>query len=116
MEINSFFAKHLYFDNKNYPRGFSRYGYFTIIEAKLLERCGHAYNALYRGIRKPVTDEEKKFIEVCNGERMPSNEHEKVWIKYMEHTSRPKRFHTLSGGKPPIDVIDDYIDNEEEKM
>ncbi len=37
------------FDNKHYPRGFSRHGDFTIKEAQLLERFGYAFNELDSG-------------------------------------------------------------------
>lgn len=36
----SFTTTNRYFDNKHYPRGFSRHGDFTIKEAQLLERHG----------------------------------------------------------------------------
>lgn len=110
---DSFFTAYRYFDNKNYPRGFSRHGHFTIREAQLLERCGRAYNDLDSGKREPVTNDERQFVAVCHGERTPSNEHEKVWFKYIEYTRRPKRFHTLSGGKPQMDIVEDYIDTED---
>jgi len=110
---DSFSTTNRYFDNKNYPRGFSRHGHFTIREAQLLERCGHAYNDLDSGKRAPVTEEEQQFVAVCHGQREPSTEHEKVWIKYIEHIRRPKRFHTLSGGKPQMDVVEDYSDSED---
>lgn len=38
----SFTTTNRYFDNKHYPRGFSRHGDFTIKEAQLLERHGYA--------------------------------------------------------------------------
>ncbi|AIN47102.1 DUF413 domain-containing protein [Candidatus Palibaumannia cicadellinicola] len=111
--VESFFTTNRYFDNQNYPRGFSRHGHFTIREAQLLERCGNAYYDLDSGKRKPITDDERKFVAVCHGQHVPSNEHEKVWLKYMAHTRRPKRFHTLSGGKPQMDVVEDYTDSED---
>lgn len=110
----SFFTHNRYFDNKNYPRGFSRHGYFTIREAQLLERYGNAYIELDSGKREPMTDDERQFVAVCNGERAPMNEHEKVWLKYIEHTRNPKRFHTLSGScLLPREVLDDYFVNDD---
>lgn len=67
----SFTTTNRYFDNKHYPRGFSRHGDFTIKEAQLLERHGHAFNDLDLGKREPVTEEEKLFVAVCRGEREP---------------------------------------------
>ena len=40
----SFTTTNRFFDNKHYPRGFSRHGDFTIKEAQLLERHGYAFN------------------------------------------------------------------------
>ena len=65
----SFTTTNRYFDNKHYPRGFSRHGDFTIKEAQLLERHGYAFNELDLGKREPVTEEEKLFVAVCRGER-----------------------------------------------
>lgn len=50
----SFTTTNRYFDNKHYPRGFSRHGDFTIKEAQLLERHGYAFNELDLGKREPV--------------------------------------------------------------
>ena len=70
----SFTTTNRYFDNKHYPRGFSRHGDFTIKEAQLLERHGYAFNELDLGKREPVTEEEKLFVAVCRGEREPVTE------------------------------------------
>lgn len=84
----SFTTTNRFFDNKNYPRGFSRHGDFTIKEAQLLERHGYAFNELELGKREPVTDDEKQFVSVCRGEREPATEAERVWIKYMARIKR----------------------------
>ncbi|MBK5074876.1 DUF413 domain-containing protein [Budviciaceae bacterium BWR-B9] len=109
----SFTTTHRFFDNKNYPRGFSRHGDFTIKEAQLLERLGYAFNELDLGKREPATEEEKLFVAVCRGEREPATESEKVWIKYLDRIRRPKRFHTLSGGKPQVDTVEDFNDTDD---
>ena len=90
----SFTTTNRYFDNKHYPRGFSRHGDFTIK-------------------REPVTEEEKLFVAVCRGEREPVTEAERVWSKYMTRIKRPKRFHTLSGGKPQVEGAEDYTDSDD---
>ncbi|GAA0339940.1 DUF413 domain-containing protein [Morganella psychrotolerans] len=109
----SFITTNRFFDNKHYPRGFSRHGHFTIKEAQLLEHHGFAFNELDMGKRTPRTDEEKLFVSVCRGERLPVTAAEKVWIKYLECTRKPKRFHTLSGGKPQVDPSEDYTDSDD---
>ncbi len=86
---------------------------FTIKEAQLLERHGYAFNELDLGKREPVTEEEKLFVAVCRGEREPVTEAERVWSKYMTRIKRPKRFHTLSGGKPQVEGAEDYTDSDD---
>lgn len=108
----SFISKKRFFDNKNYPRGFSRQGDFTIKEAQLLEAHGEAFRELIDGSRKANTKVEKHFIEVINGKHEPENEYEKVWLKYLKLVNRVKKFHTLSGGKPQIEGTEDYSDPE----
>ena len=60
-----------------------------------------------------MTEEERQFIEVCRGLREPQTEAERVWSKYMTRIKRPKRFHTLSGGKPQMEGVEDYSDSED---
>ncbi|MFJ2977093.1 DUF413 domain-containing protein [Kluyvera sp. NPDC087067] len=109
----SFATTNRFFDNKNYPRGFSRHGDFTIKEAQLLERYGFAFNELDLGKREPATEEEQQFLTVCRGEREPVTEAERVWHKYVTRIKRPKRFHTLSGGKPQVEGAEDYTDSDD---
>lgn len=109
----SFSSQQRFFDNKNYPRGFSRHGDFTIKESQLLEKFGIAFKELDNETRKPSTEEEKEFVSVCRGLKNPSNEYEKVWLKYLNCVNKAKKFHTLSGGKPQVDASDDFIDNDE---
>ena len=109
----SFHTTHRFFDNKHYPRGFSRHGAFTIKEAQLLERFGYAFNELDLGTREAQTDEELLFVAVCRGERQPATEAEKVWAKYVTRIRRPKRFHTLSGGKPQMEGAEDYTESDD---
>ncbi|OCL21894.1 DUF413 domain-containing protein [Gilliamella sp. wkB171] len=109
----SFISQQRFFDNKNYPRGFSRHGDFTIKEAQILEKHGYAFKDLDTEIRKPVTAEEKSFVAVCKGKKEPTTEFEKAWLKYLSRINKPKRFHTLSGGKPQVDVADDFVDTDD---
>ena len=110
---DSFTTNNRFFDNKHYPRGFSRHGDFTIKEAQLLERFGHAFSELDAGKRQPATEEEQLFVAMCRGEREPVTEQEKVWSKYLVRTRRPKKFHTLSGGKPQADAVEDYTESDD---
>lgn len=109
----SFTTTNRFFDNKHYPRGFARHGDFTIKEAQLLERHGFAFNELDLGKREPGNEEEVQFVAVCRGVREPATEAERVWSKYTARIKRPKRFHTLSGGKPQMDTVEDYSDSDD---
>lgn len=110
---DSFVSQQRFFDNRNFPRGFSRHGDFTIKESQLLEKFGVAFKELDEEIRKPITADEKSFVSVCKGKKEPASEYEKVWIKYLNSIHKPKRFHTLSGGKPQVDPSDDFNDSDE---
>lgn len=93
----SFSVTRRFFDDKNYPRGFSRHGDYTIRESQTLEQFGQACLALESGERKPKTAEEKQFVAVVKGEQAPETFLEKVWVKYRTLTSKTKRIYTLSG-------------------
>ncbi|AUI66951.1 MULTISPECIES: DUF413 domain-containing protein [Glaesserella] len=93
----SFSVTRRFFDDKNYPRGFSRHGDYTIRESQTLEQFGQACLALENGERKPTTEEEKQFVAVVKGEREAETFLEKVWLKYRSLTSQTKRIYTLSG-------------------
>ncbi|SUC05134.1 Uncharacterized protein conserved in bacteria [Proteus mirabilis] len=73
----SFITTNRFFDNKHYPRGFSRHGDFTIKEAQILERHGQAFNELDLGKREPATEAEKLFVAMCRGEREAATVEEK---------------------------------------
>lgn len=93
----SFSVTRRFFDDKNYPRGFSRHGDYTIRESQTLEQFGQACLALENGERKPATAEEKQFVAVMKGEKSAETFLEKTWLKYRDLTSKTKRIYTLSG-------------------
>ena len=93
----SFSVTRRFFDDKNYPRGFSRHGDYTIRESQTLEQFGQACLALETGERKAKTADEKQFVAVVKGEKVPETFLEKTWVKYRTLTSKTKRIYTLSG-------------------
>ena len=93
----SFSVTRRFFDDKNYPRGFSRHGDYTIPESQTLEQFGQACLALETGERKAKTADEKQFVAVVKGEKVPETFLEKTWVKYRTLTSKTKRIYTLSG-------------------
>ena len=54
MAAASFSVTRRFFDDKNYPRGFSRHGDYTIKESQVLEQYGQAFHALDLALREPV--------------------------------------------------------------
>lgn len=104
---DSFSVTRRFFDDKNYPRGFSRHGDYTIRESQTLEQFGQACLALETGERKPKTAEEKRFVAVMKGEETAQSDIEKAWLKYRTLTSKTKRIYTLSGNAGS-DAGDDF--------
>lgn len=103
----SFVAVRRFFDDKNYPRGFSRHGDYTIRESQVLENHGLAFLELENGTRKAKTEEEKQFVAFCKGERPAETLFEKTWDKYRSRINQKRRVYTLSG-IAAADNIDDY--------
>lgn len=104
----SFSVTRRFFDDKNYPRGFSRHGDYTIKESQVLEQYGQAFKALDLGEREPVNAEEKAFVAFCRGERAPETFFEKAWHKYRTRISTTKRVYTLSGDVSEAAGNDEY--------
>lgn len=102
----SFSVDRRFFDDKNYPRGFSRHGDYTIKESQVLEQYGQAFKALDSGERKAVTKEEKDFVKFCKGEKPAETFFEKTWHKYRTHINTTKRVYTLSGVVG--DIVEDF--------
>lgn len=102
----SFSVTKRYFDDKNYPRGFSRQGDFTIHESQLLEQFGQACLALEKGERSPTTKEEKHFVDVFNGKNEVETPLEKVWLKYRSKINATKHIFILSGDTSQADDLD----------
>lgn len=78
-----------FFDNRYFPRGFSRSGDFSLKEADLLTRYGALLNDLAQGRMAPATDAQARFLEVVQGQAEATHVLEKLWIKYLGKTTRP---------------------------
>ncbi|QYJ87088.1 DUF413 domain-containing protein [Shewanella mesophila] len=97
MSEDSFrFGQKRFFDDKNFPRGFSKSGEFTLSEAELLSLYGDTMLAFESGELDPETAEEKHFIKVLKHPNKANTKLEHVWIKYTKLTREPKKFHTLN--------------------
>ena len=55
---------------------------FSTGELELLKCCGHWFAALGSGELKPITELQKRFIEIANEKETPFSIEEKAWFKY----------------------------------
>lgn len=94
---DSFKSTKRFYDDKNYPKGISRSGDYTLNETQILEEYGVALKELSIGIRIPVTNDEQHFVDVCHGRAEVESVIEKTWVKYNDNVLTPKQFHTLFG-------------------
>lgn len=85
-----------YYDNVNYPRGFSKHGDFTIREAEALHRYGRILANLCEGLAQAATEDEKRFVQVCAGALEPGTYLEKLWFKYQSKIKSKQVFYGLS--------------------
>lgn len=89
-----------YYDDLNFPRGFSRSGEFSIAESMLLNDYGDTLKSLHDGHLMPENEEEKRFVAVVNRMEEAVSDLEKTWIKYLKSVA-PKTWHTLNGSNKP---------------
>ncbi|SEK77012.1 hypothetical protein SAMN05216262_102325 [Colwellia chukchiensis] len=106
--LQSFQTDRKFYDDKNYPRGLSRSGDYSLKEVAIIENHGIAFLDLASGKRAPVTEVEQQFIKVCQGEILPTTAEEKAWLKYHNKILTPKQFHTLFG-RSKVAVFDDDV-------
>ncbi len=104
----SFVAPRRFFDDRNFPKGFTRSGRFTLAEGTLLEKHGIALQELEQGLREPQTEDEQHFVLVCRGEAEASTSLEKTWLKYKHRVQEKRKFHTVFGKKRIADSSDDF--------
>lgn len=109
----SFATNRRFYDDKHFPRGFSRSGVFTIKEAELLENFGHAFKELDEHLREPNDEVEQHFAAVCHGESEAQTLEEKTWLKFKQRTGR-RRFHALVGSPKVLATeVDDSSDDDD---
>ena len=80
----SFESEKPFNDFQHFARGVRRSGDFTINESELLEKYGSAMMELYKGVRKPKTDEEKVFLEQLNGNEVITDRYARIFSKYLK--------------------------------
>ncbi|RIY33251.1 hypothetical protein CJP74_02160 [Psittacicella melopsittaci] len=100
-----FIREKKYYDDKNYPHGFSRSGDYTIHESEVLEDFGTRLSALATGKAQPQTDLEKHFVDVVANPEDFAGELsfiEKTWLKYQRLITEVKRVYILADGNNVI--------------
>jgi len=95
--FNSFHSSKKFYAREYFPFGIERSGEFSITQAKLLLEHGEAYQDLNSGLRTPINDEERAFVEVCSEEKPATTEHEKVWMRFLDKIQNPDVTLSLAG-------------------
>lgn len=98
-----------FYDDINYPRGFSKHGDFTIREAEALHKYGQTLFDLSVGLLEPQTRDEKHFAAVCNGEAEAESYLEKLWLKYKAKIRAKQVFYGVS---TPVHRVSMPIEND----
>ncbi|MGL4734976.1 MAG: DUF413 domain-containing protein [Enterovibrio sp.] len=89
------FSGQKFFDDKHFPKGFARSGYFTIKEAQLLESCGRTMKALYEETMQPQNEEQQRFVDETKGRRAIESSHALCWFKYLEKINHKHTVYNL---------------------
>lgn len=117
---DSFLSNTKFYSDKYFPHGFARCGEFSREQADLLERHGRAYEALDKGKREPVNDEEAHFILVCRGEAKPETEHEDVWMRYRRKVEKRPTVSPfgaiIKSSSPPIEMDEGKLSEDLEEF
>lgn len=107
----AFVSQRQFYDDQNFPRGFSRSGNFTLLEASILEQHGVVLKSLHNKTIEPNNELQQQFVAVASGAQEASNPIERTWIKYLKLTTCKTKFHTLFGRSKiagPTPISQDY--------
>ncbi|KZN35176.1 DUF413 domain-containing protein [Pseudoalteromonas luteoviolacea] len=109
----AFTASKSFYDDLNFPQGFSRSGHFTLLESDLLQQHGHLLKGLNDEKFAPVNTYQQQFVDMLKHKRPPANRIEKIWCKYLSLTTQKHRIHTLSSQVKPPSHYESTKSNEE---
>ena len=96
-QIESFQTLQRYYDDINFPYGIGRSGDFTRTQSELIEKHGVALHALCNGIKDPATEEEARFVRVCQGIDPAESPLERAWIVYLRAINRRHEYISHTG-------------------
>ena len=103
----SFKTDRNFYDDEHFPYGFDRSGEFTLNQAQLLTKHGHAYKALAFSEREPVTEVEREFVDFCRSRKKAESIHEKTWKRYTDNCNTSSIYHSVALSRQS-DYVDDY--------
>jgi uncharacterized protein YifE (UPF0438 family) len=81
-----------YWQAGEFPLGVKRVSIFPDEELALLRKHGHWMQALALGRIQPLTEAQRRFVEVAAGKAKPEAVHERAWVRLMtrrEYESEP---------------------------
>ena len=64
-------------------------------EEDLVHRYGHWMNALASGELDPITEDQKRFVSVCQGNEEPITKFEIAWMKYLRQKEEKRKHREL---------------------
>jgi len=73
-----------FYDDFHFPRGFSRSGYFSKMQADVLSTYGRRLCALWKEEEKAETPAEIEFVNFCKGQKEATSDYEKAWRSYLD--------------------------------
>ncbi len=92
--IHGFVTENPFYDDENFPRGFSKSGDFTLAEAELLTSIGKRLFMLEQSLCVAENQVEKQFVKMCATQFHGQTKAELLWKKYRKLTQH-KPFHSL---------------------
>jgi uncharacterized protein YifE (UPF0438 family) len=110
---NAFISNRRFYAEEHFPYGIAGSGEFSYQQARLLENHGWAYQDLHTGARAPSNDEERRFVEVCQGREFATSIHETTWLRYCEKT-QTKAVRKPFSGRPQSLTGKTYYDTNDE--
>lgn len=93
---SDFISEKKFYDNKNYPHGFSRSGEFTVRESQVLGDYGTRLSRLANKEVEPQNEVEEHFVACVNKTSEAETFIEKTWFKYIKLTTEIKRVYVLA--------------------
>lgn len=113
LNSDSFLSTRNFYDDANFPYGFSRSGDFSIAEADTLYSQGYIMTQLHKGELSPTSPEHSRFLDVVNGAVEAKSFEEKTYLKYLDLLKNKNKYiSALSKVKPKTSVNEEQALND----